>query len=311
MSDMMMQVIKVHDYGSSDELKLESVARPVPQAEQVLVHIYAAGVHPADWKYRGGQYKAFMPLTFPWTPGIDGAGVVEAVGPGVRDFQPGQAVYGRMSASYAEYALVLAANLVPKPANLSFDQAAAVPVGALTAWAAVVDGANVQPGQRMLVQGAAGGVGLFAVQLAQWKGAHVIGTASANNADFVRSLGAEQVIDYQAGPFEKAVHDLDAVIDTVGGDISERSLHVLRPDGVFVTVAGMPPEQQAKALGVRIGTAGRPGADVLHQISQLIEAGKLRPVVGKVFPLAQAAKASALGETGHGRGRIILHITDA
>ncbi len=310
MSDVMMQVIKVHDYGSSDQLQLESAARPVPQAEQVLVHMYAAGVHPADWKYRGGQYKAFMPLTFPWTPGLDGAGVVEAVGPGVTAFKPGQAVYGRISGSYAEYALAPAADLVPKPANLSFDQAAAVPVGALTAWG-VIDAVNLQPGQRVLVQGAAGGVGLFVVQLALWKGAHVIGTASAKNADFVRSFGAEQVIDYQVATFEKSIQVVDVVIDTVGGEISERSLHVLRPDGVFVTVAGMPPEEQAKALGVRVVKGGRPGADALRQISQLIESGRLCPLVGTVFPLAQAGKAQALSETGHGRGRIILHITDA
>jgi NADPH:quinone reductase-like Zn-dependent oxidoreductase len=307
----MMQVIKVQDYGGADLLKLETAPRPVPQAEQVLVRMYAAGVHPADWKYRSGIYKAWMPLTFPWTPGLDGAGVIEAVGPGVTAFKPGQAVYGRISASYAEYALAPAADLVPKPANLSFDQAGAVPVGALTAWGVVVDGAAIQPGQRVLVQGAAGGVGLFVVQLARWKGAHVIGVASAKNADFVRSLGAEQVIDYQAGPFEKSLHDLDVVIDTVGGEISERSLQVLRKDGVFITVAGMPPEEKAKAMGLRVAKGSRPGPQELRQISQLIETEKIRPVVGPVFPLAEAGKAQALSEIGHGRGRIILHIADA
>jgi NADPH:quinone reductase-like Zn-dependent oxidoreductase len=311
MSDLMMQVIKVQDYGGADLLKLETAPRPVPQAEQVLVRMYASGVHPADWKYRSGIYKAFMPLTFPWTPGLDGSGVIEAVGPGVTAFKPGQAVYGRISADYAEYALAPAADLVPKPANLSFDQAAAVPVGALTAWGVVVDGAAIQAGQRVLVQGAAGGVGLFVVQLARWKGAHVIGVASAKNADFVRSLGAEQVIDYQAGPFEKSVHDVDVVVDTVGGEIGERSLQVLRKDGVFITVAGMPPEEKAKSLGVRVAKGSRPGPQELRQITQLIETEKIRPVVGPVFPLAEAGKAQALSEIGHGRGRIILHIADA
>jgi NADPH:quinone reductase-like Zn-dependent oxidoreductase len=310
MSDLMMHAIVVNDYGAADQLQLKSITRPVPQAGQVLVHMAAAGVHPADWKFRAGLYKAWMPLTFPWTPGLDGSGVIEAVGPDVTAFKPGQAVYGRISASYAEYALAPAADLVPKPDNLSFDQAAAVPVGALTAWGVVVGVADIQPGQRVLVQGAAGGVGLFVVQLAHWKGAHVIGTASAKNADFVRSLGAEQVIDYQAGPFEKAVHDVDVVIDSVGGDVSERSLHVLRPNGLFVTVAGMPPEEQAKALGVRVARGGRPGSDVLRQISQLIESGKIHPVVGPIFPLAEAGKAQDHGETGHGRGRIILHIAN-
>ena len=311
MSESMMQAIIVNDYGSADQLKLKNVVRPVSQAEQVLVRMIAAGVHPADWKYRSGIYKSFMPLTFPWTPGLDGAGVIEAVGSGVTSFQPGQAVYGRIGASYAEYAVAPAAELVQKPANLSFDQAAAVPVGALTAWGVVVNVANVQPGQNVLVQGAAGGVGLFAVQLAKWRGAHVIGTASAKNADFVRSLGADQVIDYQAGPFEKSVYNMDVVIDVVGGDVSERSLHVLRPDGLFVTVAGMPPEEQARALGVRVARGTRPGPDVLRQISQLIESGKIHPVVGPIFSLADAGKAQAQGETGHGRGRILLHISNA
>jgi len=203
------------------------------------------------------------------------------------------------------------ADLAPKPDNLSFDQAAAVPVGALTAWGVVIDAAAVQLGQTVLVQGAAGGVGLFAVQLARWKGAHVIGTTSAKNVDFVRSLGAEEVIDYQADPFEMSVHDVDAVIDTVGGDVTERSLHVLRPGGIFVTVANMTPEEQAKALGVRVARGSRPGADVLCQITELIESSKIHPVVGPVFSLAEAGKAQVQGETGHGRGRIILHITDA
>ncbi|HMD89525.1 MAG TPA: NADP-dependent oxidoreductase [Anaerolineaceae bacterium] len=311
MSELMMQAIVVNDYGAADQLHIKSIARPVPQAGQVLVHVYAAGVHPVDWKLRGGLYKAMMPLTFPWTPGQDGSGIVESVGPGVNGFPPGQAVYGRFSGSFAEYAIASVADLAPKPDNLSFDQAAAVPVGALTAWGVVIDAAAVQLGQTVLVQGAAGGVGLFAVQLARWKGAHVIGTTSAKNVDFVRSLGAEEVIDYQADPFEMSVHDVDAVIDTVGGDVTERSLHVLRPGGIFVTVANMTPEEQAKALGVRVARGSRPGADVLCQITELIESGKIHPVVGPVFSLAEAGKAQVQGETGHGRGRIILHITDA
>ncbi|MDR3575715.1 MAG: NADP-dependent oxidoreductase [Anaerolineaceae bacterium] len=311
MSDTTMKAIVVNDYGGADQLHLETVARPAPpQADQVLVRMVSAGVHPADWKYRSGAYKAFMPLTFPWTPGLDGSAVIESVGSGVTYFQPGQPVYGRISRSYAEYALAPAADLVPKPANLSFDQAAAVPVGALTAWGTVVEVAAVQPGQTVLVQGAAGGVGLFVVQLAHMKGAHVIGTASARNADFVRSLGADQVIDYQAGPFEKSVHDVDIVIDTVGGEVSQRSLQVLHPGGLFVTIAGMPPEEQAKALGVRVARGTRPGPDVLSEITRLIESEKIRPVVGPAFPLAEAGAAQAQGETGHGRGRILLHISN-
>ena len=149
-----------------------------------------------------------------------------------------------------------ASSLAPMPKNLTFDQAASVPVGALTAWRALFDVADLQPGQRILVQGAAGGVGSFAVQLARWKGAHVIGTASASNLDFVRSLGAEEVIDYQATPFETVVHDLDVVLDTVGGDVQDRSLPVLRPGGLFVTIAGQPPQEEAQKRGVRAAGVG-------------------------------------------------------
>jgi NADPH:quinone reductase-like Zn-dependent oxidoreductase len=301
-----MQAIRYHDYGGPEVLVLEEVPRPQPEAGQVLVRVLAAGVNPADWKKRAGLYKAYGPSPMPSTPGMEGAGVIEAVGPDVSTFQVGQEVYGILIGSYAEYALAAASDIQPKPAELTFEQAASVPVGALTAWGAVVEAANLQAGQRVLVHGAAGGVGLYVVQLAVWKGAQVIGTASAHNLDFVRSLGAELVLDYNAAPFETLVHDLDAVIDTVGGDIPERSFKVLRPDGVFVTVAARLAPDAGKAEGVRAMSAGRAKPENLARLSELIEAGKLTPVVGPVFPLADASKAHELSETGHGRGRILL-----
>ena len=179
------------------------------------MRVKAAGVNPADWKYRAGMYKQFMPVQFPWIPGLDGAGIVEAVGSNVTTLKKGDEVYGTINSSYAEYALVNANEVYAKPANISFEEAASLPVGVLTAWGAVIDAAQVEAGQRVLVHGAAGGVGAYAVQLAVWKGAHVTGTASADNLEFVRSLGAEQVIDYNVTRFETVVHDMDAVIDTV------------------------------------------------------------------------------------------------
>lgn len=304
MSDT-MKAIRYHDFGGPEVLALDEVQRPQPEAGQVLVHVMAAGVNPADWKMRAGFYKAFMAIPLPSTPGMEGAGVIEALGPDVTSFQVGQEVYGILIGSYAEYALAAITDIQPKPAQLSFDEAATVPVGALTAWGAV-EAANLQPGQRVLVHGAAGGVGLYVVQLALAKGAHVIGTASTNNLDFVRSLGAELVLDYSVAPFETLVHDLDAVIDTVGGDLAERSFKVLRPDGVYVTVAGRLAPDAGQAEGVRAASAGRAKAENLAQLSELIESGKLKPTVGTVFPLAQASRAHALSETGHGRGRIIL-----
>jgi len=308
MSNTTMQAIRFHDYGGPEVLTLDETPRPQPGAGQVLVKVLAAGVNPVDWKIRAGYMKAFMPVPLPFTPGLDGAGVIELVGPDVTTFKPGQAVYGIFSGAYAEYALAAVGDIQLKPASLSFEQAATVGVGALTAWGAVIETANVQAGQRVLVHGAAGGVGLYAVQLAHWKGAHVIGVASANNLDFVRSLGAETALDYKAAPFETLVHDLDAVIDTVGGDLAERSFKVLRADGVYVTVAGRLAPDAGKAEGVRAVGAGRAASSNLARITELLDAGKLTAFAGTVFPLAQARQAQELSQTGHGRGRIILKV---
>ena len=285
-----MKAVRIQKFGGPEVLEVAEVPRPHPGEGQVQLRVYAAGVDPADWKMRAGLYQQFMEIPLPWTPGIEGAGVVTEVGPGVSKFQVGQAVLGTFSGPYAEYAVAAAKDLQPKPERLTFEEAASIPVGALTAWGAVVDTAQVQSGQRVLVHGAAGGVGLYALQLAKWKGAHVIGTSSAGNADLVRTLGAEQVIDYSAAPFETLVHDVDVVIDTVGGDIPERSLKVLRPGGILVTVAARLAPEMGQAQGVRVASTGRAAEGTLAQILQLVEAGQLKPVVGKVFPSRRSAR---------------------
>src|SRR5215207_198072 len=301
-----MQAIQAEDYGSPEVLVFGQAPRPEPNADQVLIQLKAAGVNPADWKFLAGFYKQFVPLQFPWTPGVEGAGVIEAVGTNVTTFKKGDEVYGIVAGGYAEYALALASDVQPKPANLTFEEAASVPMGALTAWGAVIEAAGVESGQRVLVHGAAGGVGAYAVQLAKWKGAHVTGTASAGNLDYVRSLGTDEVIDYNATRFETVLKDVDAVIDTVGGDLPERSFQIIRPDGIFVTVAAMLAEDAGKAQNIRAVGAGRASTDKLQQISEMIESKRLKPEVGAVFPLAEARQAQELSETGHGRGRILL-----
>jgi NADPH:quinone reductase-like Zn-dependent oxidoreductase len=237
---------------------------------------------------------------------VEGAGVVEALGEAVSSFQKGQEVYGILAGAYAEYAVALAKDIRPKPSNLTFEQAGTVPMGALTAWGAVIEAANVQVGQRVLVHGAAGGVGAFAVQLARWKGAHVIGTSSAGNLEFVRSLGVESAVDYNAAPFETVVHDMDVVVDTVGGNLPDRSWQVLRKDGVFVTVAARLAPEAGKAQGVRAMSASRAPTEKLDQITELLASKKIIPVVGTSFTLKEARQAQELSQTGHGRGRIIL-----
>jgi NADPH:quinone reductase-like Zn-dependent oxidoreductase len=308
MSNAAMKMIQAHDYGAPEVLVLEQAPRPEPNADQVLIQLKAAGVNPADWKYLAGFFKQFMPLQFPWTPGLEGSGIVESVGANVTTLKQGDEVYGIVTGGYTEYALALASDVQPKPANLTFEEAASLPVGTLTAWGALIDTANVQAGQRVLIHGAAGGVGAYAVQLARWKGAHVTGTASDKNLDFVRSLGAENVIDYNATRFETVLSDLDVVIDTVGGDLPERSFQVIRPGGMFVTVAGRLTEEAGKAQNIKAVSAGRASTDKLKQISELVEAKQLKPVTGALFPLAKARQALELSKTGHGRGRILLQI---
>ncbi len=308
MANQKMLAVRLHEYGGADKLVVEEVERPQPQTGQVLVRLAFAGVNPADWKMREGYYQKFMPLPFPWIPGMEGAGTVEAVGEGVNTLQPGQAVFGLINSAYAQYAVAPASDLSPKPAALSLAQAATVPVGALTAWQAVIEEAGVQAGQRVLVQGGAGGVGLFAVQLARWRGAHVIATTSGPNVEFVRGLGAETVIDYRTTRVEEVVKDLDAVIDTVGGDLVARSVPLIKPGGIFVTVAAMVDPELGESRGIRATSSRRADTACLAEISGLLSDRQLVPEVGKVFPLAQARQAQELSQTGHGRGRILLQM---
>jgi len=312
MTRAVMRAARFHKFGPPEVLVVEEVPRPEPREGQVLVRVHSAGVNPIDWKLRAGHLQQHMPVELPCTPGYDVAGTVEALGPGASRFRPGQAVFGRGSAAYAEYAAVPVTALALKPANISFDQAAAIPIGGVTAWAGLFDAGELQAGQRLLVQGAAGGVGSFAVQLGKWKGAHVIGTASSSNLDYVRSLGADGVVDYTAGPVERAVSAVDVIFDTVGGETMNRSWSLLRPGGILIEIVGMPDEDAAKQHGVRTSGVQAPPdiSGILSQIAGLIESGAVKPEAGVVLPLDEAARAHSVSETRHGRGRIVLHVAD-
>jgi NADPH:quinone reductase-like Zn-dependent oxidoreductase len=307
-----MRAVRFHDYGPPDVLVVDEVPRPSPGAGEVLVRVHAASVNPVDWKFRAGYLKEYAPLQMPHTPGFDLAGTVEAMGPDVDGFAPGQAVFGRGAGTYAEYAIAPTTSLALKPANVNFDQASTIGIGGVTAWAGLFDTANLQPGQRLLVQGAAGGVGSYAVQFGHWKGAHVIGTTSPGNLELARSLGVDEAVDYTAGPVDRVVSDIDVVLDAVGGDTMEQSWELLKPAGILVEVAGMPDEDAARKHGVRTSGVQAPPAisGILKQIAELIQSGVVRAEVGMVFSLEQAAEAHALSETRHGRGRLVLHIAD-
>lgn len=318
MGDDTMRAVRFHAYGGPEELVIEQVSRPQAEAGEVLVRVYASGVNPIDWKIRRGLLKNIMVQSLPITPGSEFAGTIEMLGPSVAAFEEGQAVYGRGGrGTYAEYVVAAADSVSPKPRNISFDQAASVPVGARTAWIALFNLANLQAGQLVLVHGASGGVGNYVVQLARSKGAHVIGTTSIDNLNFVRSLGAETVIDYNATLFEDVVRDVDVVVDTVGGRTQDRSWPVIKPGGILIAVGRPPEEETAAHYGVRTAstlvdqrTPLLTSTEPLQEITNLIEAGILTPQLGKIFPLESAGQAQALSETGHGRGRIVLNIAN-
>jgi NADPH:quinone reductase-like Zn-dependent oxidoreductase len=302
-----MKAIRFHEYGGSEKLILESIPRPVPTGNEVLIKVHFAGVNPIDWKFRAGLLKDYMPVQLPSVPGIDVSGTIEELGPEVKTLKKGQAVFGVAKGAYAEYAIASANDVTAKPDKLSFELAATLPVGALTGWKAVED-AGIKAGQTVVVQAAAGGVGLFAVQFARTKGARVIGTASAANLEFVKSLGAEKSVDYTKGLLETEIKDADVVIDTVGAETLEKSYRLLKKGGVLVTVAGQISEEKAKEYGVKALRSGRGPTENLKMIGEMAAAKTLRAEVGKVFPLAEAGAAQDLSQTRHGRGRIVLRV---
>ena len=308
-----MKAVRMYSYGGSEVLVYEDVPKPQPGADEVLIRIYAATVNSVDWKIRDGYGKDRYGHQLPHILGCELAGVVEAVGAEVKRLKPGDAVYGytslRREGTYAEFIAAKESEVTLKPSTLDFIQAAAVPVGALTSWQALFDIAHLETGQKVLIHAAAGGVGSMAVQLAKAKGAYVIGTASARNADFLRELGVDEAIDYQATRFEDVVHDVDVVFDTIGGETQERSFSVLKPDGVLVSAVS-PPSQSRGEVG-NITTAMvvvQPNAAQLNEIAALIDSGKVQPFVETVLPLSQVKQAHELSQGGRTRGKIVLQI---
>jgi NADPH:quinone reductase-like Zn-dependent oxidoreductase len=307
-----MQAVRLHSYGGSEALALEDVPRPEAAAGEVLIRVHAAGVNPLDWKVCSGHVKAWLQHQLPLIPGWDVSGVVEAVAPDVTAFRVGDEVFGMLdflgNGAYAEYVATRPRNLAFKPNSVDHARAGAVPLASLTAWQSLFDVADLKSGQTVLIHAAAGGVGHFAVQFAKWKEAKVIGTASAAHESFLRGLGADEVIDYRAAKFE-AVHDVDVVLDTIGGDTQQRSWQVLRKGGILVSTLGISSPQAAHRHGVRgEGMMVHSDAAQLTRIAALIDAGNLKPAVTTVLPLAEAARAHELSRSGRVRGKIVLQL---
>jgi NADPH:quinone reductase-like Zn-dependent oxidoreductase len=307
-----MKAIVINAYGDESVLNYTDVERPEPQAGEVLVKVRVAAVNPADWKIRNGMGES-LGFKLPLILGGDIAGTVEEVGDGVENFKPGDAVYGitvsSLSGGYAEYAVAKADAIALKPESLSFEAAAAIPIGALTAWQAMFVVANLRQGQKILITGASGGVGSMAVQLAKAKGAIVIGTASGKNEQFVRDLGADEFVDYTAQPFEEVVKDVDVVFDTVGNDTLDRAFQTLKKGGFLVSSAQTPSEEKARALGVEAAWFFcQQSAQQLTEINHLIDEGKLKIYVETVLPLTEVRKAHQLSQSGRTRGKIVLEV---
>jgi NADPH:quinone reductase-like Zn-dependent oxidoreductase len=308
-----MKAVRMHEYGGPEVIVCEEVPRPEPAADEVMIHVQAAGVNPVDWKIREGFGKEWFGHQLPLTLGCDLAGVVESTGNKVTALKPGDAVYGYVNlarcGAYAQYAIARESEVALKPQTLDFIQAAAVPVGALTSWQALFDIAKLTSGQKVLIHAAAGGVGHLAVQLAKAKGAIVIGTISAKNTEFVRGLGVDQLIDYRATRFENEVEDVDVVFDTIGEDTQVRSFKVLKRGGGLVSAVCEPPEDNCKRRGVRCAmVAVQPNADQLVEISALIDSGQLSPTIATSMPLENARQAHEMSQSGHTRGKITLTI---
>ena len=308
-----MKAVRIHDYGNADVLAYDDAPMPSISPTDVLVRVVGASVNPVDWKIREGYLRQMISYPLPLTLGWDVSGVVEAVGSGVSRFNVGDAVYSlpdlKRNGTYAEYVAIRADEVAHKPKTISHIEAASLPLAGLTAWEALFTVGQLAEKQRVLIHAGSGGVGSLAVQLAKARGAFVIATTSGRNCAFVKSLGANEVIDYRTQRFQEVAKDIDVVFDTIGGEVQDASWSVLKPGGILVSIISPPPDERAKALGMRgVFVFIEPNADILAQLAELVDTGSLRPIVGAEFALKDIAKAHALSQTGRAVGKIVLYV---
>ena len=309
-----MKAIQYSNYGDAEILDLVEVADPEPGPGQILVDIYAASVNPVDWKIRSGMLRRFFEVEFPVIPGRDGAGVVAALGEGVTDAAVGDEVCfiaGHMGqGTYAGKIVLDAASVAPKPANVTFEEAAAFPLAGMTAWAALMDTALIGRGMRVLIHGGSGGVGGIAVQLARHLGAgEIAATCGIANVDQVMALGADHAIAYDQQNFGEAISDCDLVFDTYGGEVHRKSYEVLKKGGTLVWITAQPVEDLSAQYGVKSLQAHvKPDLEGLSRLAALVGDGTVKPQVGRILDLEEAAQAHRISETGHVRGKIVLSV---
>jgi NADPH:quinone reductase-like Zn-dependent oxidoreductase len=311
-----MRAVRIHDFGGPEVLQVDDIDRPEPNVGEVLIEVHAASINPVDYKIRSGAFPAFERSQLPVILGRDVSGMVVRCGKDVERLHAGDAVYALLDpvrGGYAEYVVAPAAICAGKPRSIDHVTAASVPLAGLTAWQALFEHGQLQAGQYVLIHGGAGGVGHFAIQFAKARGARVATTvAGASDSDFVRSLGADDIIDYKAEPFEARVHDVDLVLDLVGGETQKRSWSVLKAGGSLVSTLGQPPDREAHEHRARgVGFLVQPNAQQLSEIAQLIDEGKVRPIVRASFSLEQARTAQQRVEQEHGMGKVVLRVMPA
>ena len=304
-----MNAVVIANYGGPEVMELKSIDIPVPQSGQVLIQVKYATVIPLDFKIRNGWLQAVFPTSFPYIPGNSMAGEIVSVAADVTDFQPGDRVFGLANGSYAEYSVATTNQLVKMPDHLSFEDAATIKGGAESAWKALFTEGNLKKGQTVLIHAAAGGVGQYAVQLAKWKGATLIGTASTSNIEFIKELGVDQAIDYTTTAFEKEINQVDVVVDLVGGETEDKSWSLLKEQGILVSLVQQPSQENAilHHVTAKFNTQNPTPSD-LETITHLIADKRLKTEIDSIFDLKDASAALQRSESRKGRGRILLKI---
>lgn len=304
-----MKAVIINEYGNNDVVNYTDAVIPEPKSGEVLVEVQTAGVNPIDWKIRNGAGER-MGLKLPIMLGGEIVGTIEQIGEDTSSFKVGDTIYGMVKVGgFAEYAIAKITDIALKPDNIDSKQAAAIPLGGLTAWQAIFDLANLSSGQRILITGASGAVGSLAVQFAKVKGAYVIGMASGHNEEFVRGLGVDEFIDYTKQNFEEIVSDVDVVFDTVGGDVFEKAHQTLKKGGTLVTAVAFPNEDKAQEFGIKVARVFcKPNSEQLSQISELVKSDKIKVRISDVLPLSEVKKALNISETRQANGKIVLQI---
>lgn len=308
-----MKAVVINQYGNSDVLEDEEITKPTPEPNQVLVEVFATSINPIDWKVREGYMKEIIPFEFPIILGWDVAGKIVAVGDKVQNYKIGDEVFARPASTnqgtYAEYTLVDENLLAKKPANITFEDAASIPLAGLTAWQSLLNVAKLQEGEKVLIQAGAGGVGSLAIQIAKHVGAYVATTASKENEDYVKALGADLFINYKAEDFENKVKDFDVVFDMMGGEILDRGITVLKPGGRIVTIAVQPNEALAEQYQVEAHSYWlEPNGKQLQEMADLLVKEIIKPQVGHTFSFSASGikEAHDLSATHHAKGKIVI-----